>query len=155
MGKKIGSPFTYNKEIGDEICLGVSTSSKGIERLCKENPDWPCFQTIYEWLIKVPSFGEEYYKAKRNQVTRLIDECIDIADDSGFDAIVNAAGNVVCNNEAINRARLRIYARQWMAERLEPKKYGQKNQTEIIDNSHQQAETRNLVEKCKKNIKKK
>lgn len=69
-----------------------------------------------------------YAKAKQNQVETLIDQCLQIADDSGFDATINDQGKVVCNSEAINRARLRIDTRKFLAQKLAPRIYGDKQE---------------------------
>ena len=133
--RKQGRPTIYTDELGKEICLKIATSSKGIQRLCKENPHWPCFQTIYEWRLNQEGFGERYIKAKRSQVHLLIDECIDIADDTSQDTIIrqnkDGSESEICNSEYVNRSRLRIDTRKWMAARLEPTIYGEK-----MDSNH-------------------
>jgi len=143
----MGVPLTYTDEIGEEICLKLSTSGKGLQRLCREYKHWPCYQTIYEWRIKVPKFGDMYAKAKREQIELLVDECLDIADDSGFDATINEHGKAVCNSEAINRARLRVDTRKWMAAKLEPRIYGDKQ--EIKGDFNLNDTTQTLMEKKK------
>lgn len=150
---RIGVPLTYTKELGDEICLKVSTSPYGLSRLCKENPHWPCRQTIFEWRIKIPSFGDNYAKAKQEQVEILVDECLEISDDSGFDAHINEQGRAVCDSEAINRARLRIDTRKWLASNLAPKIYGDKKQEQ--DNTEKTLKEaidtmKELADKCLK-----
>ena len=149
-----GGPI-YTEELGDEICLKLSTYPRGIFKLCKENPHWPCAQTIFEWRIKIPTFGDKYAKAKQNQVEVLVDECMDIADDSGFDACINNEGKVVCDSEAINRARLRVDTRKWLAAQLAPKIYGNKNQevdNEAVLNKANEAlaKMQELADKCLK-----
>ena len=142
MGKKVGSPLTYTKKIGDEICLKISTCGYGLAQLCRENPHWPCRQTIFEWRIKVKEFGDSYAKSKQEQVEYLVDEMIDIADDTTFDTTIrhNKDGSEyeVANNEWINRSRLRIDTRKWLAANLAPRVYGDKKQekenTESLEN---------------------
>lgn len=125
-----GVPLTYTKEIGDEICLKISKSPVGLSHLCKENPHWPCRQTIFEWRIKVKDFGDNYAKAKQEQVECYVDEIIDIADDTSNDTLIryNKDGEPyeVCNTEWINRSRLRVDTRKWIAAQLAPKIYGDK-----------------------------
>ncbi len=121
-----GRPITYTKELGEEICLAISTTGKGLTRLCKENPHWPCRQNIFEWRIKIKEFGDMYAKAKQEQIEYLVDETLEISDESGFDAHVNEKGEAVCDSEAINRARLRVDTRKWLASKLAPKLYGDK-----------------------------
>jgi hypothetical protein len=139
---RIGRPpvsADYTQELGEEICLKLSTSDKGLQRLCKSYPHWPCHQTIYEWRIKIPSFGDMYRKAKRDQVELLVDQMLDISDDTTNDNIVNDNGKLVCNNEHVNRSRLRIDTRKWVAARLEPRIYGDRIQNETTLTLHEQA----------------
>ncbi len=117
--------LTYNQEIADEICLKISTSSSGLSRLCEENPKWPCRQAIFEWRIKVKEFGDKYADAKRQQIENFVDEIIDIADDSDNDKFADGK----CNAEFINRSRLRIDTRKWIAAKLAPKIYGERTET--------------------------
>jgi len=148
----MGVPLTYTDEMGKEICLKLATCGKGLQRLCAENPHWPCHQTIYEWRLKVPEFGAMFDKAKKAQVALLADECIDIADDSGFDAEINENGKVICNSEAINRARLRIDVRKWMAAKLEPRVYGDNPQSNEKPNDDEVKKAIEILNKCVKPI---
>lgn len=124
----LGRPSSYTKELGEEICEKLATSNKGIQRLCDEYPHWPCFQTIYEWRIKIRDFGEMYAKSKQQQVEVLVEECIDIADETSRDTVIKIDKNgeeyEACNSEWINRSRLRIDTRKWLASKLMPRKYG-------------------------------
>lgn len=127
-----GVPLTYTKELGEEICNKISISDYGLKRLCKENSHWPCRQTIFEWRIKIKEFGDMYTKAKQDQIETLIDNCLDIADDTSHDTIIRIDDNgnekEICNSEWINRSRLRIDTRKFLAQKLSPKIYGDKVQ---------------------------
>ena len=56
-----------------------------------------------------------------------MDEILDIADDMTNDCFTNENGKTVLNNTAINRARLQIDTRKWLACKLVPRVYGPKN----------------------------
>lgn len=128
---KRGRPTDYTPELAKEICTAIASSSKGLGRLCKDNPNWPNQDTIFTWLKIHSEFSEQYARAKRLQIEVLVDEIIEIADDSSQDNIINQQGQIICNNATINRARLRIDTRKWIASKLAPKIYGDK-----IDNTH-------------------
>ncbi|MGD0465323.1 MAG: hypothetical protein ABSA84_01315 [Gammaproteobacteria bacterium] len=128
---KKGRPTNYTLAIVNEICTAIASSSKGIGRLCKDNSGWPNQDTIFTWLKIHSDFSEQYARAKRLQIEVLVDEIIEIADDSSQDSIINKQGQIICNNAKINRARLRIDTRKWIASKLAPKIYGDK-----IDNTH-------------------
>ncbi|WP_133128538.1 hypothetical protein [Legionella nagasakiensis] len=122
--KQKGRPSFYTLELTREICDTVASSSKGIKKLCEENPHWPNKDTIFTWLKNYPEFSDQYAQAKRCQIETLIDEILEIADDTSRDRIKNEQGNVICNNELIARSRLRIDTRKWLASKLVPKVYG-------------------------------
>lgn len=138
MGKS-GRQLEYTQEMGEEICLKMAVNSVSIQKLCKRFPHWPCFQTIYEWRIKVPSFGEMYLRAKQNQIELLVDEILDISDDSTHDTIIksNTKGDEYecANSEWINRSKLRVDSRKWLAAKLAPRIYGEKKESDEKDGS--------------------
>ncbi len=61
------------------------------------------------------------------QIETLVDEIIDIADDSSNDRIIDD-GRERCNGEYIARSRLRVDTRKWLASKLAPKIYGLQQQ---------------------------
>ncbi len=91
----------------------------------------PAIQTIYLWLGCHPEFMAQYAQAREDQADTLADEIIDIADDSSHDTITDPeTGEERANSEWINRSRLRVDARKWVAAKLKPRKYGDKLITE-------------------------
>lgn len=133
--KKLGRPDTQllTNEIAEEICMAMSTSSEGLSSLCRRNPHWPTRKTIHEWRIKNKSFAEMYMTAKRAQIENFVDDIIDIADDSSRDSILTEKDGVIkesFNAEYVNRSKIRIDSRKWIAARLAPKIYGDKIQSE-------------------------
>lgn len=125
---EIGRPTIYNDELAIDICRKISSQSKGITRLCKENPNFPDRSTIFEWRLTNPEFSDLYDKAKLAQIEVLHDDLIEISDDTSLDLVENDKGHMVCNNEFINRSRLKIDTRKWILERLAPKKFGTKQE---------------------------
>lgn len=63
----------------------------------------------------------------------MADEIIDIADDGERDYIKDAEGHETVNYDHISRARLRVDARKWIASKLKPKKYGDKQSVAVTD----------------------
>ena len=120
--------YEFNEEIAQEICHGIATSSFGIRKLKKQNKHWPSVETIFRWLHDNASFRQQYTRAKQEQIESYIDDVIDIADDATNDWMVNEKGTIVANHDHINRARLRIDTRKWIASKLAPKIYGAKNE---------------------------
>ena len=121
---KTGRSSTYTPEIGIEICDKIASCSTGIKKLCKQIPHWPHPDTIYKWLKDHKSFSDLYAQAKREQVRALVDEILEISDDTSQDELINDQGKVVANSEYINRSRLRVDTRKWIAAKLVPRLYG-------------------------------
>lgn len=123
--KKAGRPTNYSPEFAETICDAIATSSKGITRLCHDNPDW-CVNpdTVYSWLNKHKEFSDMYARAKQQQIEVIIDEILSIADDSSCDYVINDEGKLIVDHEHINRSRLRIDTRKWLAAKLVPRLYG-------------------------------
>jgi len=123
---KAGRPTDYTAELATEICDAISQSDKGLIRLCEANPHWPDRSTILRWLELHKEFCDQYTHARENQAHFLVDQTIEIADDSSQDELLDKDGNPYFNKEYARRSELRVKARQWAAERLAPKKYGTK-----------------------------
>ena len=130
---KVGRPSNYNKKIADRICELVATHPIGLKRLCIKFPDIPRECTITEWRNKHPKFAVQYTQAKKTQVELFVDELVDIADDTTQDSIVNDEGKAVFNSEFVARSRIRIDTRKWLASKLAPKLYGDKQQIETLN----------------------
>ncbi len=120
----------YTPELAAEICNKTATSTKGIRKLCKENPHWPDSSTIMDWITDKPDFAPQYARAKLKQAVLLADETIEIADDARHDTITKTDKNgdeyECADNEWINRSRLRVDTRKWLAGKLAPKIYGER-----------------------------
>jgi len=120
----MGAPTKFTQELADSICLEIATSSKSLRNICKElNIN---VISILRWLsdTKHPEFCTQYARAKEVQADFLAEEMIEIADDSSNDTLITERGEVA-NSEWINRSRLRVETRKWIASKLKPKKYGQ------------------------------
>lgn len=122
-----GRPSTFSQELADVICDGL-VEGKSLRRICA-GEGMPSASTVCRWLGNSAAFREQYARAREAQADALFDEILDIADDSRNDVkIVGREGEEyeVCNTEFVQRARLRVDARKWMASKLQPKKYGDK-----------------------------
>ncbi|MGO6819422.1 terminase small subunit protein [Rhizobium leguminosarum] len=93
----------------------------------------PAMSSVLSWLADddKAGFRAKYAMAREIQADGFVDEMVEIADDRADDWIEkkNASGETTGwqeNGEAIRRSQLRIATRQWVAEKLKPKKYGSK-----------------------------
>ena len=103
-------------------------------------------KTFYEWIDEKDENGnltewadekvKQYARACEDRAEAILDEMIDIVDDTRYDYIEmdtgeNASEHVIAqkpNYELIQRSRLRYDARKWLVSKLNPKKYGDKMQ---------------------------
>lgn len=83
--------------------------------------------TIMAWLDgSKPEFSEQYTRAHEAYADKLAEETLTIADDSSQDTYVDSDGNVKTDTEAIQRSKLRVDTRKWLASKKAPRKYGDK-----------------------------
>jgi hypothetical protein len=134
---KMGRPSRYTKELADEICRAIATSSKGLKRMCEENEHWPDITTIFNWLWTNQGdgdFSQCYARAREQQCEYFADEIVDIADDGTHDYSVDEDGNRVVDHDHIQRSRLRVDTRKWILSKLKAKKYGEKIEQNLNGN---------------------
>jgi hypothetical protein len=127
---KTGRPTLYTQELADLVCERVATCTFGLSRLCEVNQDLPVKSTINLWRYKYPEFSVQYAQAKLKQADLLAEECLDIADDGTNDWMEtfgeDGETNYKLNGEHVQRSRLRIDTRKFLAAKLLPKQYGDK-----------------------------
>lgn len=121
--------FIMTDKLARDICENLATNTIGIKKLCSINNHWPSWMTIIKERVNNPDFAEMYNNAKKSQVDLLVEETLEIADNSSEDIMINDFGKAVCNKEFILRARLRIDTRKWYAGKIAPKLYGDKLET--------------------------
>jgi len=144
--RKKGRPRTINRApIQKELCLLIAHSNKSIYSCLEElrktlGKKVPTLRTIFEWLKTDDDFIHQYAHAKEEQAEYLVEEMLAIADDDSEDTIFVEADDKsgksakrVCNNEFVQRSRLRVDTRKWIASKLKPKKFGEKLEVETPD----------------------
>lgn len=86
--------------------------------------------TFFIWLEEDEIKSKQYARATELRAEALLDEMMDIVDDSQHDIIPTELGDGITvertNHEVIQRSRLRYDARKWLISKLNPKKYGDK-----------------------------
>lgn len=137
--KKIGAPcFPYDNIIAEEICEAISLSTDSMAKILKEHPHFPSEKVIRKWRLKFPTFGLMYAQAKMMQAELFAEEVIEIADDSSGDGYEDKDGNLKCDNEFVQRSRVRIDTRKWIACKLAPRIYGDKTTIEQHNYTHEE-----------------
>jgi hypothetical protein len=103
-------PTDYTQETADEIC-SLLAEGRSLRSILRDNDDMPGMTSVFKWLRIHEEFAKQYAQAKLEAADAMADEIQDIAD--------NLTGDV-------QRDRLRVDTRKWIASKLKPKKYGDK-----------------------------
>ena len=155
--KKVGRPTKYTPEMVELICERVATHDCGLRRLTDMYDDMPDKVNINIWRRKYPEFRSRYAQAKCEQAEFLTEDVLDIADDAVNDWMESYDKENDCiswrvNGEHIQRSRLRIDTRKWLAAKLAPKIYGELASEAVNNGVHDDAFARKhaLDEKNKK-----
>lgn len=124
-----GRPCEFTQEKADEICAHLS-EGKSLRTVCAMD-GMPSAPTFFRWLRTYESFLKQYEKAKQEAADAIVEEMLDIADDGTNDWMETHDKDGVAigwkvNGEHVQRSRLRLDARKWIASKLKPKKYGDK-----------------------------
>ncbi len=125
--KRMGRPPIYSDEIAEKICSRLA-NGESLRSICRDK-DMPDAATVYRWILNDDAFCKQYERARELQADTLADETLEIADDGRNDWMERQGdGNAgwQLNGEHVQRSRLRIDQRKWMAGKLKPKKYGDK-----------------------------
>ncbi len=104
-----GRPPMYSEKLAKEICKRVA-SGRTLLDVCKDD-DMPDRSTIYRWRFEKEEFNDIYTRARQCLVEQWADEVVAISDDKDGDP---------------TRDRLRVDTRKWIACKVAPKLYGDK-----------------------------
>ena len=103
-------PNVHDDGMLDAICAGLA-EGKNIKAACAGDA-MPSYQDVYKEMARNADFANVIAHARVAQQDFIADEIIDMADEATV--------------ENWNVVKLRIWARQWRAAKLAPKKYGDK-----------------------------
>ncbi len=123
-----GRPTRYTPEVAADICTRLA-EGESLRSIC-DDAAIPARSTVLGWLFdgEHEEFIDLYACASEAQAEGRADEIVDIADDVSSDFTKDKDGKAVVDHENIQRSRLRVDARKWIAAKLLPKRYGDKLQ---------------------------
>ena len=130
-----GRPELYTEEIGAYICREIA-QGRTITKICKET-NIPSLPTVMNWLNQLhplykESFLNSYKQAREIQAEIFADQTNDIADDGENDTYVGIDSKgrkiVKVNTDHIQRSKLRVENRRWLAAHLLPRKFSDRVQ---------------------------
>lgn len=124
----MGRPADFTSETATIICDAL-TDGRSLRSICLDG-GMPDQRTVYRWLRddRYAEFRQQYAHAREQQADTLVDEIVDIADDGSNDYM---GDDDKYNGDAVQRSKLRIDARKWMAGKLKPKVYGDKQTVDM------------------------
>jgi hypothetical protein len=119
----VGRHSEYSEEVADEICDRLA-NAESLRKICMSE-GMPRQATVFRWLAdeRYASFRERYACAREAQAHAMADEILDIADDGANDFM---GEDEKYNGDAVQRSKLRVDARKWLAAKLLPTKYGER-----------------------------
>ena len=115
------------KEIIESIFLNIEDGISTRKAIVNNNIS---SSTFFRWMDDNEELSKQYARACELRAEALLDEMLDIVDDSSQDKTIDDLDDEIkiekTNHEAIQRSRLRYDARKWLISKLNPKKYGDK-----------------------------
>ena len=108
------SKTTYTPELAATFCAAIADGGS-LRAVCAQ-PGMPSKATVFRWLREHHDFRLLYEQATDDRADTHIDEVVDIADRCAAD------------KDAVAKAKLQIYARIEAAQRMKPRKYGNRMQ---------------------------
>lgn len=125
--------MAYSKEerqnIINRICEHISENKASLRDALMLH-DMPDKNQFYKWIKQNPDFNEQYARACEERADAIFEEILEISDDNTFDITIDDEGQYKIQGEIVQRSKLKIDARKWMLSKMNPKKYGDKLETE-------------------------
>jgi hypothetical protein len=140
---KGGRPTKYTPELGQQICDLISdgNTTLAVSRILKIKR-----HTIVDWSRKIPEFSSMYAEARDRLLEHWADEVVEdslnesrdyhkrkriktIRSDKGDSEEITE--EVVSDNTAVQRDRLKVDAKKWLLSKLRPKEYGDRIETQL------------------------
>lgn len=103
----------FDQVVADYICEHIA-DGRSLRSICGDT-GMPAKSTVFKWLGAVKAFSDQYARAREAQADSYADDIADIADDKALEP---------------NDRKVRIDARKWLAGKLRPKVYGDRQQHE-------------------------
>lgn len=110
-----GTRVTYSDKVAATLCERIA-EGESLTAACKDR-GMPTRQAVYAWLAENDAFRRMYAIARQQAADKFGADVIEIADGAA--------------REDVDKARLRIQARQWTAGRMAPRAWGDRLATEI------------------------
>jgi len=126
-------PHVYSEAMG-QLVVDAIAGGLSLIAVCAL-PGFPTPRTLRKWCREYPEFERDVTTAEHIRAERLIDEALDIADDSSGDYVTvtrkDGREERVFEHEHASRAKLRVEMRKWIASKLHRRVWGDSKQVDI------------------------
>lgn len=122
----------YSQALVEHICERLA-DGESLRAICRDD-DMPRLTTVFLWLDRHPEFVKQYERAREVQAETLAEEILEISDDGSADYVlrsVDGSYEIDVDKDHIQRSRLKVDARKWIASKLKPKVYGDSQRLEL------------------------
>lgn len=123
IGINMGRHSTYTENIGNDICLSIAGGNSLVSYCKIAKID---YSTVTGWLNQFPEFAIKYAQAREIQADFMADEIMNLVDEL---PPLTPLGSI--DPAWVSNQKNRIEARKWIASKLKPKKYGDKQSVEL------------------------
>ena len=123
-----GRPTIYTDELANRICELVATNTDGLPKLCAAYDWMPGDETIRIWRFRNLEFAGKYAQAKRFQAELMAEQVKEIAAEKAY--YIDADGNQRIDAGFVASQRLQADTVKWLASKLAPKIYGDRQTIE-------------------------
>jgi hypothetical protein len=134
MAKRGAPSINWTPELEDAICAAIAGNIKGLDDICAESDGFPEARSVYRHLIQSEEFSQKYAHARDLQHQMLADQLVPLADKDRIcqKRTIKADGSEeVVILDQVERSKLQIETRKWLLGKLQPKKYGDKQQLDL------------------------
>lgn len=124
-------------KIVNDVCARVA-AGEAVRNVLKES-EFPDAVTFYKWLDADPEKVKQYARATEERSEGIFEEMLNIADTpvDGVTTKTTEKGVEVTTGDMIQHRRLQVETRKWMLGKMNPRKYGDKQQIEHSQSKEQ------------------
>jgi vancomycin resistance protein YoaR len=128
-GGNPGYPPDKKQKIMDHVLTQLA-HGRALTRILSDDEGMPSISAVFEWQREDPFIAQEIARARELGVEVLLDETLEIADETNADAYIERDKDgqpfAKIDGEAIQRSKLKIETRHKYAQMIAPRKYGAK-----------------------------
>lgn len=110
------------EQIGAELICAFVAEGHSLREWCRLHSF--AHNTVGGWLDEDEARCDQYARARQARADKLAEEILAISDDGSNDTYVDDDGKPRTDHDVVARSRLRVDSRKWLASKMYPKMYG-------------------------------